>query len=92
MNCEIRLPDPLESWNRTSEVMWRTLRSMERWRERESERLRRKYPQPSPAQRLAEEVIQKSRGRKIAALGEVDAYRATLAANHYGSAEGKLSD
>lgn len=45
-----------DSERRTAEIMRRTLSGMDGWRKREAERLRRLYPQPSPLQRLIEEV------------------------------------
>ena len=47
---------PIPSWDRTADLMRRSINSMEHWREHEAERLRRLYPQPSPLQRLVEEV------------------------------------
>ena len=45
--------DPTEI---AADIMRRTLASMGRWREREAKRLRQLYPQPSPLQRLIEEI------------------------------------
>jgi hypothetical protein len=45
-----------DSERSTAEIIRRGMASMERWRKREAEQLRRLCPQPSPLQRLVEEI------------------------------------
>lgn len=54
--CLVCNPRNLPRWGNAADIMRRTLDSMSGWRERELDRLRRRYPQKSEAQRFVEEI------------------------------------
>lgn len=62
--CLVCGPRRRPSWDDTADIMRRMLESTERWREREAERLRRLYPQPSPLQRIVETIKHRKETRR----------------------------